>query len=132
MDRFIVAVDKAMERINSNPSNRDKINEMPGDASFFVRTEGKIVKIKFAELLYAEASGNYTKLVGEQNIVMPNMSFISIVNLLPAALFKQVHRSFIINRSKINHLEGNRVFIGRYEIPIGNSYKDEFLRSLGL
>jgi len=132
MDRFIVAVDKATERINNSPARHDKVNDRPGDSSFFVRTGGKIVKINFAELLYVEANGNYTKLVGESNTVIPNMSFISVVNLLPALLFKQVHRSFIINRSKITHLEGNRVFIGQYEIPIGSNYKEEFFKSLGL
>jgi two-component system, LytTR family, response regulator len=132
MDRFIVAVDKAIERINSTPAKQDAINMPSAEDSFFARTEGKIYKINFGDLLYAEANGNYTKLVTENTTIVPNMSFISVERLLPTSLFKRVHRSFIINRSKITHLEGNRVFIGQYEIPIGSNYKEEFFKSLGL
>jgi len=131
LDRFIVAVDKAIERINSS-SKKESIKEARKDDSFFVRADGKIYNIKFNELLYAEAKGNYTSLVTNKSVVLPNMSFISVEKLLSPSIFIRVHRSFIINRSKITHLEGNRVFIGVNEIPIGSNYKESFLKALGL
>lgn len=132
LDRFIVAVDKAIQRINSN-SKKEKINEPHENDSFFVRADGKIYNIRFNDLLYAEAKGNYTSLVTTKTAVLPNMSFISVEKLLStSSVFIRVHRSFIINRSKITHLEGNRVFIGANEIPIGSNYKEAFLKLLGL
>ncbi|WP_414617830.1 LytTR family transcriptional regulator DNA-binding domain-containing protein [Dyadobacter sp. 32] len=51
---------------------------------------------------------------------------------MPANLFLRVHRSFIVNKSKITHIEGNRVFINDIEIPIGNNYREGFLKGIGL
>jgi DNA-binding LytR/AlgR family response regulator len=60
------------------------------------------------------------------------MSFSSFESLLPAALFIRVHRSFIINKSKITHIEGNTVYIQKMQVPISLNYKDSFLKALGL
>ena len=63
---------------------------------------------------------------------MPSMTFSSAEELLPKKMFVRVHRSFIINKNKISHIEGNRVYIGKTEIPIGSNYKDGFLKEIGL
>jgi DNA-binding LytR/AlgR family response regulator len=60
------------------------------------------------------------------------MTFTSFEEMIPGSLFLRVHRSFIINKSKITHIEGNRVFVNNTEIPIGSNYKEEFLKQLGL
>lgn len=98
----------------------------------FIKTDGKIYKILHNELLFAEAQGNYTKIVTAQNILLPAMTFSGFEEIVPKTLFLRVHRSFIINKSKITHIEGNRVFINKNEIPIGSNYKEEFLKELGL
>jgi DNA-binding LytR/AlgR family response regulator len=132
LDRFIIAVDKAVERINPL-SEVNKAVDLPSfNDSFFVRTEGKIYNIQYSELLFAEAQGNYTKMVTTRFTAKPNMSFINTEKILPPSIFKRVHRSYILNQSKISHIEGNRVFIGQYEIPVGSNYKEEFFKSLGL
>lgn len=132
LDRFIVAVDKAVERLQAKPAAVQESIASSSEDSIFIRTEGKIYKILQADLLYAEASGNYTKIVTVNNIFMPAMTFSSAEELLPNQMFVRVHRSFIVNKNKISHIEGNRVFIGKTEIPIGNNYKEAFLKEIGL
>jgi len=132
MDRFIIAVDKAIERTGGGVPKQYSANLSPAADSFFARTDGKIYKIKFSDLLYAEASGNYTKLVTDNAVIIPNMSLTSAEKLLPVSVFKRVHRSFIINQSRITHITGNRIFIGRHEVPVGDNYKEQFFNSLGL
>ena len=131
LERFIVAVDKALERLNAPDKKTLQINPITDDC-IFIKTDGKIYKIKHDELLYAEAKGNYTRIVTSSNMITPNISFTSFEKMLPAALFVRVHRSFIINKSKIDHIEGNRLFINKAEISIGRNYKESFLKSLGL
>lgn len=132
LDRFIIAVDKAKEKIYTDGRNTSQASNILHEDGFFIRTEGKLIKIKFQDLVYAEASGNYTKLVTRENSFVPNMSFSAIEKLLPAFIFKRVHRSFIINSSLLTLIEGNRVFLGKHEIPIGSSFRDSFLRSIGI
>jgi DNA-binding LytR/AlgR family response regulator len=63
---------------------------------------------------------------------MPTLTFKALEDLLPQPLFVRLHRSFIINKSKISHIDGNRVFIGSVEIPIGANYREHFFRELGI
>jgi DNA-binding LytR/AlgR family response regulator len=63
---------------------------------------------------------------------MPAMTFSAAEELLSKSMFVRVHRSFIINKHKISHIEGNRVVIGKNEVPIGSNYKETFLKEIGL
>ncbi len=132
LERFIIAVDKAAEKIQGMQMHTPAATEnTDAENFFFIKTEGKIFKILFNDVLYAEASGNYTKIITTQNTLMPSMTFTALTELLPANIFIRVHRSFIINKSKIGHIEGNRVYINDVEIPIGSNHKEEFLKALG-
>lgn len=130
LERFIVAVDKALERI----AVREGVDEKKVEAEpyLFLKADGKIYKVLHNNLLYAEAKGNYTRIVMEKQTIMPVITFSGFEVLLPSTLFLRVHRSFIVNKSKITHIEGNRVFIGEYEIPIGTNYKEDFFKALGV
>ncbi len=130
LERFMIAVDKVKEKTNTPVT---KVSEA-GDASahIFIRAEGKIYKILHKDLLYAEASGNYTKIVTSLMVLKPAMTFSAFESLLPKEDFDRIHRSFIVNKEKITHIEGNRVFIDKIEIPLGQNYREDFLKRLGL
>ncbi|MBZ0097725.1 MAG: LytTR family DNA-binding domain-containing protein [Taibaiella sp.] len=130
LDRFIIAVDKALEKI-TDAKVAAVAESVQTEEYCFIKTDGKIYKLQFEDVLYAEASGNYTKIVTTQNTLVPAMTFTAVEELLSAPAFIRVHRSFIINKSKISHIEGNRVYINGTEIPVGSNYKEEFLKTLG-
>jgi DNA-binding LytR/AlgR family response regulator len=132
LERLIVAVDKALERIQKPAPTVSQVSERPKDDSIFIKADGKIFKVFFNDILFAEASGNYTRIVTEQQTLLPGMSFTAIEDILPKNYFVRLHRSFIINKMKITHIEGNRVFIDKREIPIGSNYKEGFLKQLGI
>ena len=133
LERFIMAVDKAIERLNKNaPDTTQAIAQEKKDDFLFVKTDGKIYRLLHTDILYAEANGNYTKIVTTNNTHMPAVTFTGFEQQLPGSLFIRVHRSFIINKSHITHIEGNRVFINNIEIPIGSNYKEDFLKELGI
>jgi DNA-binding LytR/AlgR family response regulator len=130
LERFIIAVDKATEKLKIYPQTIAENTEKSEDF-LFIKTDGKIFKIQHQDLLFAEANGNYTKIVTTQNTLLPAMTFSNVEELLPKSIFLRVHRSYIINKSKIDHIEGNRVFINTIEIPIGGNYREFFLKQLG-
>ncbi|MBE7170061.1 MAG: response regulator transcription factor [Williamsia sp.] len=130
-DRFIIAVDKAVERLQLQTGEGEATSEPKTENYIFIKTNGKIFKIGHDDLLYAEARGNNIRIVTNQHVLLPSMTFSGFEDTLPKALFLRVHRSFIINKSKISHIEGNRVFVGNTEIPIGSNYKEQFLKQLG-
>lgn len=134
LERFIVAVDKALEKSPLSPltPNGGTLSYDRQEDYLFLKADGKIFKIMHDDLLFAEAQGNYTKVVTTQHTLLPSMTFSSFEELLPSTHFLRVHRSFLINRARITHIEGNRVFIQSYEVPIGSSYREGFLKRLGL
>lgn len=133
LDRFIVAVDKAILRLQSIMPTPVTVQEtLPAADAIFIKSDSKIFRIAFNDILFAEAQGNYTKIVTPQRTLLPGMTFTQLEQQLPGSLFIRVHRSFIINKTAITHIEGNRVFIHKVEIPIGNNYKEGFIKELGL
>jgi two-component system, LytTR family, response regulator len=131
LERFIIAVDKALEKLNLVKIPKQESQENETESYIFIKTGGKIYKIKHDDLLFAEANGNYTKIITTKNTLQIALTFSDFEKLLPGLLFLRVHRSFIINKSKISHVEGNRIFIEKSEIPIGSNYKERFLKELG-
>lgn len=129
LERFIVAVDKAREKLSTT---KPKIAEQASETHTYLKSEGKIFKIDFSEICYAEADGNWVKIVTDGGLLRVVMTFSAIEEQLPQSNFIRLHRSFIINKSKISHIEGNRVFLGTIEIPIGANYRSFFLREIGL
>jgi two-component system, LytTR family, response regulator len=134
LERFIVAVDKAKAKLQAQApgSHCNTETSIGDDHSIFIKADGKIYRMLMDDILFAEASGNYSKVVTITYTILPAMSFTSFITMLDQSTFLRTHRSFIINRNHIRLIDGNRVFIKNYEVPIGQSYKEEFTRKLGI
>ncbi len=130
LDRFIIAVDKAIQNLE-NMTKPDK--EAAGKTDhLFIRADGKVHKVLYEDILYAEAKGNYTSVITAAATYLPPVSFTAFEEMLPPDIFVRVHRSFIINAGKISHIEGNTVSIGQFSLPIGSIYKEIFMKKIGL
>jgi DNA-binding LytR/AlgR family response regulator len=128
LERFMIAVDKAKEKLQIIPEYKtDKQQD-----SFFIKTDGKLVNVLYNDCLYAEAQGNYTKVVTPGKILLTKLPLTELLSQLPPASFIRVHRSFFINISLISHIDGNRVFIQKNEIPIAGIYKEALLKAIGV
>ena len=132
LERFMVAIDKVKEKRNPTPVFTPRPPEEESEKFTFLKYEGKIFKIDFDKLHYAEAQGNNVKLIGEDLQLTPAMTLSAFEELLPKNTFIRIHRSFLVNKSKITQIEGNRVFVGKEEIPIGANYREAFLQAIGL
>jgi DNA-binding LytR/AlgR family response regulator len=132
LDRFIVAVDKALDKLHGSRDPESVSGESGNEDYLFIRADGKIYKVFHKDLLYAEANGNYTKVVTNTRTLMVTMTFTNFETMLPVGIFVRIHRSYIVNKSSITHIEGNYLLVNNSELPIGTNYKTEFLRSIGL
>ncbi len=124
-ERLIVAVDKALAK------QTRAVVRLKEDA-IFIRIENKIIRLDLHDWLYAEAQGNYTKIVNTNGVLMPYLSFSAFEAMLPPKHCLRVHRSYLVNKNKISSIEGNRLLIGQQEIPIGSYYRNSFLKGLRL
>lgn len=131
LERFIQAVDKAKAHLikDATPPASKAFNDA---TELYIKSEGKIFKLNTAEILYGEAQGNNVKIVTEKGALTTNLTFSAFEDQLPKGHFLRVHRSFIVNKGKVEAIEGNRVLIRAFEIPIGASYREMFLKAIGL
>ncbi|MBZ4651542.1 MAG: DNA-binding response regulator [Proteiniphilum sp.] len=126
-DEFLTAARKALdwfEMIEAKPKG-EKTDENVG---FFVRSDYKLVHILYDDVLYMEGLKDYVKIYTE-NDPKPILSLMSLKSLeeeLPADRFMRVHRSFIIHKQKIVSINKNRIVIGKKQIPVGETYRQQF------
>ena len=84
----------------------------------------KKVKILFSEIVYIESQREYIKIITIKKEYISKMGTHEIEALLPAHLFKRIHRSFIISVSRIESYTAEMVEVNGVAIPIGRGYRD--------
>jgi DNA-binding LytR/AlgR family response regulator len=94
----------------------------------FVKSDYKLIRIGLDDVRYIESQHEYIKIhLVNSNPVLTQLSLKSIEELLPSDRFMRVHRSYIINLSKVSVIERNRiVFDGKVYIPVSGQYKEKF------
>jgi DNA-binding LytR/AlgR family response regulator len=97
---------------------------------FFVKCEGKIERVVYSELVYIEAMANYVTLYTVNKKLVVYLTIKGIQEKLPADLFLQTHKSYIVNLDKINSIEGNILNLGIAKVGIGQSFYDEVMDRL--
>lgn len=120
-ERFLVAVNKVKtaQRQILQPVDNKGIKD-----HLFLNVQKKKVKIMFGEIVYIESQREYIKIVTTKAEYISKMSTHEIEDLLPANLFKRIHRSFIVSISKINSYTAEEVEVNGVTIPIGRGYRD--------
>lgn len=100
----------------------------------FVKADYKIVNVLFDDILYVEGLKNYVKIYTTKSTksIITLMTMKEMEDLLPNDSFIRTHRSYIVAKNKINSVFKNRIQIGTKEIPIGATYKDNFLKIIGI
>lgn len=119
-ERFLVAVGKVKTAQNEIP----KTKEITEKKDFiFLNIQKKKVKILFSEIVYIESQREYIKIVTTDKEFIPKMSTHEMESLLPANLFKRIHRSFIVSISRIESYTAEIVEVNGASIPIGREYR---------
>jgi len=120
-ERFLIAVTKVKtaEREKQPPNESQEIKDF-----IFLHVQKKKVKILFSEIVYIESQREYIKITTTKKEYISKMSTHEIEDLLPAHLFKRIHRSFIISMSKIESYTAEIVEVNGVSIPIGRGYRD--------
>jgi len=91
----------------------------------YVKSEYKQVKIYFDEILYIQNIKDYVRFyLNNGTKIMSLMSLKSLESMLPD-IFIKVHRSFIINRDRIDEISSTKLKISKYEIPVSERYRKE-------
>lgn len=94
----------------------------------FIKSEYKIIKVKFDEILFCEGMKDYTQiyLKGKSTPILTLQNLKSFYGKLPAIDFVRVHRSYVVSLASIDTIARNEISIGKKIIPIGESFRENF------
>lgn len=123
---FQKAINKAIELMELR--NAKNTNFETNKEFLFIKSEYKIIRINFSDIVYIQGMSEYVKihLVGRKPI-MSLLSLKALENHLPPAMFLRVHKSYIVSLQKINMIERNEiVYDDGTIIPVSQQYKDAF------
>ncbi len=139
--RFVKAVNRAKEIYELKKGNKkssalivsDVIGSTGANQFVFVKSDYGTVKIKLKDIKYIQGLKDYLKIhISEEKPVLTLMTFKDIQIKLPENQFLRVHRSYIVNLRSIDAIQRSKVIVDSVRIPIGDSYKTDFLKRIGL
>jgi two-component system, LytTR family, response regulator len=123
--RFVESLQKVTAASDSTPAtvNVDHI---------FIKTEGKLVRLNNDDILYIESMGDYVKFVTNDKKYITHNTIKNLEDKVNKDTFMKVHRSYIINISKIDDIRENDLFIKGNEIPVSKAHKPEVMKRLNI
>lgn len=129
-ERFYKAVLKTIEILkleNNNSHNKAELDSQ----DILIKSKHQLIKIHISDILYIESMHKYVKIFTSDNKYTTLFALSAIEKELPQNIFYRCHRSFIINLNRVKLIDGNRVVLNDYQVPIGKNNKAELISKLG-
>ncbi|MDO3625047.1 LytTR family DNA-binding domain-containing protein [Mucilaginibacter sp. BT774] len=128
-ERFLAAINKASNLLSLQNKPLPKEDEAE---SIFIKSGPYTYQVRVGDILYLEKDGNYitVHLKDKQILIRENMG--DIFDLIPAADFIRVHKSYVVAIRNITMIETHQLAIGQAKIPIGSTYRESLKSRLGI
>jgi two-component system LytT family response regulator len=128
LERFLRAVDKASERLAEPPvsAGGEKQATETAQPFVFVKDGTKLVKIKWADILYVEGLKDYVTIHTRQQKIVSLQRLKALEESLPQDQFIRIHNSYIVALQAIDTVHKDKVQIGTVFLPISDSYRKSF------
>lgn len=126
--RFFQATQKAVDLYKS----RIVLDEKSGGQTFdmYIRQGDSFQRINWEDILFIESMQNYLKLHFADKMFVIHQTMASLEEVLPKDRFFRIHNSYLVNVSKIDKINGGRLFVNGNELPISKHRKEAFLNSV--
>lgn len=124
---FLQSVNKAVQWYELKQKADNGVDADEADDCIYVKSDYKLLRIALDRILYIEGLKDYIKIhvEDEPKAILSLISMKAMEEKLPSSRFIRVHRSFIVQKSKIKVLDRGRIVFGKEYIPISDSYKQE-------
>jgi DNA-binding LytR/AlgR family response regulator len=128
-ERFLKGCTKAKEYfdLKNRPSGT---TTDAAENYFFVKCDGRIEKVMYDELVYIEAMLNYVVLHTEDRKLIVYLTIKGIVDQLPGNVFLKIHKSTVVNITKIKGIDGNTLDLGKAKVTISQNLHDVVLKEI--
>ena len=127
-ERFLQACNRAIDQVELRQKAKAGEVEDGGPGFFFVKADKKLVRVNEDEIVYIEGLKDYVIIRMPNDRVITLQTMKSLEARLPEAKFQRIHRSYIVNLTRIEAVQGNSIEVkekGKItSLPVGKSYRD--------
>ena len=120
-DRFLKAAWKARDYFALREQSTGNVPYL------FVKSNGRLEKIIFSDILFIEGMENYVAIYLENKKIITHCTIKSLLEKLPAKQFIQTHKSYVVAVDKISSSEGNTLHVQSYQVPVSKYLREEVL-----
>lgn len=131
-DRFYQAVQKVRDRLAFKNSPNAAVAPVALVDYIFVKQDTKLVRVNYSQINYIQAEKDYSSVYLDDKRLFASMHLKLFEEVLPKDRFLRVHRSYLVNLSKIKIIKGNSIALEGMELPIGANYKEQLFKVLGI
>lgn len=136
--RFCRAIDKAVELLKYTTENPSQLSSASSHSPqtitvndyFFIKTNRKLVKVNYADILFLQSYGEYVKVYTKDDVLLALQTTNFMESVLPADDFMRIHRSSIINVQHIKEIEGNQVLIDQHRLVVSKRMREAFMAKI--
>jgi two-component system, LytTR family, response regulator len=130
-ERFKKAIEKINQSNNVSWGNNHGNHGVRSEDDFiFIKSDSKMIKINLADILFIEGLKDYLSIQTSTEKLITLQNLKTFEQHLNPQQFMRVHKSYIVSLNKIDTIERNRIFIGEHVIPVGDTYRDAFLKRI--
>jgi two-component system, LytTR family, response regulator len=131
--RFVEAIDKLQQQVAEAAPAQPASATPPADTEFlFIKADDKLIKVRKDDILFLESMRDYVKFVTPAKNYVTYSTLKNMEEKLNGQTFLKVHRSYIVNLSKIDDIRGNTIYILGNQIPIGKGHKEDLEARLNI
>jgi DNA-binding LytR/AlgR family response regulator len=102
------------------------------DDFVYFKVDKKMIKVKMNDILYIESVKDYVKVKTVEKEIVTQQKISYLEESLPHEQFLRIHRSFIVNRERIDAYSATDIEVGKFHIPIGRNYKNDVMKMLAV
>ncbi|MCG8310790.1 MAG: LytTR family DNA-binding domain-containing protein [Cytophagales bacterium] len=117
--RFLTAVQKAVKRLSVNQKTESENNDQ-----LILKSAGSIHRIIPSEILYLEVQGNYLKIITVKESITIKSGLQEFLDKYKRSDLIRTHRSFAVNKQRVDKIKYNRIYIENQELTIGRNYRE--------
>ena len=130
LERLIKAINKFLGESIPLESVSEKEIQAENNDFIFVRSDRKMIKIDFKDILYIESLSDYLKIHTAERTITTRETISNIETKLPHKNFLRCHRSFIVSIPRIESFTNEYIEVNKTAISISRSYRTTVLKRL--
>jgi DNA-binding LytR/AlgR family response regulator len=124
-ERFVRAVSKAAQWVEN------KVSLQPQKRSVELKIDGEMQSVALDKIVYVQSLGNYVKIFMEKKSFLVQVTTKELEDILPKNMFLRIHKSFIVNRSRVTKVLDEELLLGDTSLPVGKTFKKYVRETVG-